>query len=232
MTKLHILNFPPDLRMPLRDALRGVVALADATEEMLEPVAQILPEPLRTRFRHTLKSIDKVGKRLIDFPITTQKLESASRFLVAQETDTAAAEACATVFAYAWEHLDGSSATHRHMISETIVLDCMVRLRDKTDLVGTDFAATLITDLRGSTAFGLLPGLTLRMSAEDEAKIDLALLAIAVWLLTERAGILSEEEKLLDLSTALIRAMHAESQKAFSDVTHLAHFLAATSAHL
>ena len=41
----------PDLNMPIRDALRGVASLADATEDMLEPAAKLLPEPLRSRFQ-------------------------------------------------------------------------------------------------------------------------------------------------------------------------------------
>lgn len=232
MVKSSKLNFPHDLRMPLRDALRGVVTLADATEAMLEPAAQLFPEPLRSRFRDALGSLEQVGKRLIDFPITTDQLEAASRFLVGATKQDAAARTCATVFVYAWEHLDAASVTHRHLISETIVADRMVRLRDTTSVLGLDFAAMMLADLRGSTAFGLLPGLTRRVSAEDEAEIDLALVAITIWLLTDRAGTLHDEEKLLDLAVTLTRALKADAQKALSDVHDLARFLADTSAHL
>lgn len=218
--------------MPLRDALRGVATLADATEDMLVPATQLFPEPLRSRFQHALGSLEQVGKRLIDFQITEGQLVLASRFLLAEETDGMAARTCATVFVYAWEHLDEASVTHRHMISETILADLMIRTREASSLAGVAFAAALLMDIRSSSAFGLLPGLTRRISEKDEKEIDLALLAIAIWLLTGRARTLPEEEKLLDLASALLRALEPDARAAFSSIELLTGFLADTPGHL
>ena len=51
-----------DMNMPIRDALRGVVSLADATEDMLEPASKLLPEPLRSRF-HARFGEDRIQHR-------------------------------------------------------------------------------------------------------------------------------------------------------------------------
>lgn len=225
-------SFLRDLQMPLRDALRGVATLADATEDMLEPAAQLFPEPLRSRFRHALESLEQVGKRLIHSPIDAAQIDTAARYLLAEETDPSAAQTCATVFVYAWDHLDEASVTHRHMISETLVADQISRTRKASHMAGTDFAAAVLADIRRSSAIGLMPGLTRHRSATEEAEVDLALLTIAVWLLASRTGTIADEEKLLDLSMALVRALQSEAETAFADGSSLARFLADTSAHL
>lgn len=225
-------GFLPDLQMPLRDALRGVATLADATEDMLEPAARLLPEPLRSRFHHALTSLEQAGRRLIHAPIDTKQIETASHFLIATETDAGASGSCATVLVYAWEHLNEASVDHRHMISETIVADRLARTRGTMGITGVDFAAAVLMDLRRSSAIGRMPGLARGTAAEDQPEVDLALLSIAVWLLSGRATSLAEEERLLDLSMALVRALENEARQAFADNAGLASFLAATSAHL
>lgn len=230
--KSRTLGFLPDLQMPLRDALRGVASLADATEDMLEPAAQLLPEPLRSRFQSALGALERAGKRLVHSPVDTDQIAAASRFLAATETDRPAADACARVLVYAWEHLNEASVDHRHLISETIVADRLYRSRGTSDTAGESFAAAAIADLRTSSAIGLMPGLARGITAEEETEVDLALLAIAVWLLSDRAETLEEEEKLLDLAMALVRALEDEARGAFDEVSGLARFLSDTSSHL
>ena len=225
-------SFFHDLRMPLRDALRGVATLADATEEMLEPTAQLLPSGLRARFREALGSIEQVGKRLIYFPIEMDTIATASRFLLASESGTSAADKCATVFAHAWEHLNEARVTHRYMISETILAERMRRTRSASSGTGFVFAATVLIDARRSSAIGLLPRLARSFTAEEQAEIDLTLLTIGVWLLSNRAETMANEEKLLELAMALVHALQAEAATVFSDVNSLPRFLADVSAHL
>lgn len=232
MAKQSPLSFLHDLQMPLRDALRGVATLADATEEALEPAAQLFPEPLRTQFRHALEALDRVGKRLVHAPITVAQIDSAAQFLTGDATDTASAETCASVLVFAWEHLDDQSAKHRPMISETIVADRMRRVRGASQATGVDFAAAALIDLRRSSAIGMMPGLARGSSAAEAPETDLALLTIGVWLLTGRAGSMAEEEKLLDLSMALVRALRDNAATAFADPSGLARFLEDTSKHL
>lgn len=226
------LRFLPDLQMPLRDALRGVASFAGAAEDKLRPAAQHLPERLRSRFRRALKSIERAGKRLIHSPIGLDQIETASQFLLGAKTSKEAAEICATVFVYAWEHLNQASLNHRHLISETIVADRLARTRCTSRLIGAEFAATALADIRGSTAIGLIPGLAREVSGEEKAESDLALLAIAVWLLSHRAEMLENEENLLELSMALVGALQSEAPTVFDDRLRLARFLSNSSAHL
>lgn len=232
MSKPRTIGFLPDLQMPLRDALRGVATLADATEDALEPAAQLLPEPLRSKFQHALASLELAGKRLVHAPIETHQIDAASRFLTAAETDKRAIETCAIVFVYAWEHLNETSIDHPHMISETIVADCLSHSSKISDLTGADFAAAVLGDIRKSSAIGLMPGLAQGITGADKIEVDHALLSIAVWLLSRRADSLTEEEKLLDLSMTLIRALQNDPRQAFAEGENLPRFLADTSAHL
>ena len=77
-----------------------------------------------------------------------------------------------------------------------------------------------------------MPGLARGIKAGEESRVDLLLGAIAVWLLSGRAATLAEEEKLLDLSLALVRALQHDAQDAFANNTALARFLAGAAAHL
>ena len=232
MPKTSPFSFLPNLQMPLRDALRGVATLADATKEVLELATNLLPDPIRSRFQHALESLEKAGMRLTHGPIDMGQIQSASRFLIAAETDSDAIQACATVFVHAWEHLDEASISHRHLISETLVSDRMTRTRAASELSGADFAAAVITNIRRSSAIGLLPGLARGINAKDEIEVDIALLAIAVWLMSGRADSMTEEEKILDLALALVRALHNAAENPFAEPAHLAGFLSNTSAHL
>ena len=71
--------------MPLRDALRGVATLVDATEDVLEPAAQLLPEPLRSRFKHSLDALEAAWKRLISAPTDAQQIQKASSSSLVQK---------------------------------------------------------------------------------------------------------------------------------------------------
>ncbi len=218
--------------MPLRDALRGVATLADATEDMLEPAAQLLPEPLRSRFRHALASLERAGKRLTHAPIEIDQIDTAAGFLQSDTTGAPGAGTCASVLAYAWKHLHEAGSGHRHMISETILAERLHRARQKSGAEGVEFAAAALAGVRGSSAIGLMPGLARSTSREERAEIDLDLLTIGVWLLAARAETKAHEEKLLDLSKALVRALHQDAQVAFQDAPSLVRFLVDTSAHL
>lgn len=232
ITKKPAPNFLPDLVMPLRDALRGVATLAGASEDMLEPAARLLPEPLRSRFRQALKSLEAAGKRLIYAPVDMPQIDLAARFLSASETGKPALEACAAVIVYAWEHLNEAGGSHRFMISETLVADRLTRAAGTSQASGVAFGADMLAALRQSSAIGLMPGLTRSIATTDETEVDLALLAIAVWLLSNRPDTVEAEEKLLDLSVALVRALQYETRTNFSDRGALERFLSETSSHL
>jgi hypothetical protein len=232
MTRSAPFNFLPDLQRPLRDALRGVATLADAAEDALEPASALLPERLRSRFHSALKSIERAGKRLISAPIDAGLMTASAGFMAGADRERGARQACATVFVFAWEHLAEASVKHHYMISETIVADRFFRVANNSGARGADFAAALMTEIRGSSAIGRIPGLARGIHPDEAGEIDLALLSIATWMLSSRPETLGEEEKLLDLSLALVRALHIEAPDIFDDQARLSGFLAETSAHL
>lgn len=223
-------RFLPKLAMPLRDALRGVATLADATEDALEPAAQLLPSPVRSRFKHALDTLEAAGKRLINAPTNARQIQNAANFM--SGTDPAALEDCALILVYAWQHLSEASGDHKFLISETIVADHLAAVRDTSTGPASHFGAEVLVALRQSSAIGRMPGLTRSIAPKEKDGVDLALVAIAVWLLSTRAQTLEEEEKLLDLSQALVSALHVDLADLFADTDKLAGFLTETSAHL
>ncbi len=232
VTNLKKFTLLHDLNMPIRDALRGVVTFADATEDMLEPASRLLPEPLRSRFHTAMQAFEEAGKRLIHAPIDMDRINAAAQFACGASSDKSATSAAASVIVFAWEHLTQSRVDHRHLISETIVADRLSRLRSTESDDGFSFAAALFLDLRKSSAIGVMPGVTRGITKDEEIEVDLALAAIAVWLASKRADTLEEEEKLLDLSMALVRALQPEAANVLQSHAAFTHFLDETSSHL
>jgi len=218
--------------MPLRDALRGVATLADAAEEALEPASALLPSRFRSRFHSALKSVERAGKRLVVAPISMGDVQTASQFVTGLDTTSEASQTCTVVMVFAWDHLSEASVDHHYMISETIIADHLSRLAKAPHATGADFAAELIEDIRQSSAIGRLPGIARRIDPSEATELDLTLLAIATWLMSARADTMEEEEKLLELSLALVRALHADLPNLFDDRARLGAFLADTSTHL
>lgn len=225
-------SFLPDLKMPLRDALRGVASLVDATEEALEPAANLLPHSIRTRFRSALKSIEGAGRRLMTAPVDLEHIQMASDFVGGKATDKAALENCATVIGYAWEHLQSSGHSHRPLISETVLASRLFRSLSASGRSAADCAAFLIVDIRKSSAIGPMPGVIGSAGAEKRREIDLGLVSIMVWLLSARADNMTEEEKLLDLALALVSAIQVDALGAIEEPEKLAQVLESASTHL
>ena len=228
MTRPPTFRFLPDLPMPIRDALRGVASLADATEDALEPASKLLPEPLREPFHSALKSVEQAGKRLISAPIDMPQIATAARFMAGTDRGPAARRACTSVFVYAWEHL-ASEQGEAVLISETILADRLGHIAKAGDMSGADFAAQVVMDLRASSVIGRMPGLP-RGASHPET--DLHLLSVATWLLAARGDSIEDEEHLLDMTVALIRAMAGHAGDPFADPVDLSRFLTDTSAHL
>ncbi|MEQ8923968.1 MAG: hypothetical protein RLP08_18070 [Marinovum algicola] len=225
-------KFLPDLQMPLRDALRGVANLSEATEEALEPALRLLPEPLRSGFHDALKSVEGAGKRLLNAPVDLADLTRAQRVLTGGTHDAEAARACAWVICHAWEHLQGTGLGHRHLISETILATQLQTPQSAPGAPAAWNAARVIGQIRASSAIGRIPGFVGTVTEPEKQDTDLALIAIAVWLLSDRAERMDQEEGLLDLSAALIRALHDGAPAPADNPDALARFLENASAHL
>ncbi|MEM1064157.1 MAG: hypothetical protein AAGJ74_01535 [Pseudomonadota bacterium] len=227
--------FPPAtaFQMPLRDAMRGVATLADLTEDMLEPVANLLPEPLRRPFEGALKALDDAGHRFISGAIGMAEISVASDVLMGKEGDGARAETCAMVLAFAWERVrQACDLPHHQMVSETILAAQLSGAPAIAGETAAERAANLLSAIRTSGAIGRAPGVTRHHSPEEQREIDTALVAAMVWLLAIRGETLEEEERLLDLALALSRALQADVLTAVEEPGQLARQLQQLSAHL
>lgn len=224
-------SFMPDLKAPLRDALRGVAGLAEVTEEALEPAARILPEPLQARFRSAVNALEDAGRRLLEAPFDRRHLDEAAAFVAGGDTGRAAMDSCATVICFAWEHLHEAGLTEHHLISETILTRSLARVQT-VDGRGPVRAAALVQAIRASSAIGRMPGVAGVSSRDGQRAVDVALASILVWLLAERADSMAEEARLLDLSFALVSAIRDDVLAALDDPDGMARLLASASAHL
>lgn len=77
-----------------------------------------------------------------------------------------------------------------------------------------------------------MPGFIATLSAQSQQEIDLSLLAIIVWLLSDRAATLAEEENLLELSLALVTAIQTDVSAALGNSEKLAQIIESSSEHL
>lgn len=222
--------FLPDLETPMRDALRGVANFAEATEDALEPAAQLLPEPLRAGFEKAIRSIEHTGRQLIDRGLRQDQIASAADFAIGRVRDSGSAKDFSKVVCLAWEHIQHATDGPRFMISETIVARKSAQQSEKR--AGAAHTAGLVEAIRKSSAIGRMPGFADGIGSEDRDQIDLELMAIMVWLLAIRADALEDELKLLDLSMALVTAIKGDIAAAIDDQAKLADILAASSAHL
>lgn len=232
MRKVQPMKVLPDLKLPLRDILRGAASLAETTDDILAPAAELLPSHIRSQVGDILKRIRRAGKRLMTSPVTRDQVVTAAEFVAGVARDVAAAECCATVIGNAWEHLHDAAGTRRHLISETMLAAHLSRMTRQDQPSPERSAAELIIRLRTSSAFWPAASLGVGPTASERQEVDLALVAIIVWLLTDRPASIREEEILLDLALALVGAIREDVLSSIEAPDRLASILADTAAHL
>jgi hypothetical protein len=225
--------FFPDPKIPLRDVLRGAASIADGTHHALGPAAKMLPEPLRAGLSAAFRSLRSTGKRLISAPLSMAEIAQAARFVQGASPERAAAETTAVVIGHAWSHLEQALGPDRPhpLLSETLLAQELARLPQGAETPGMA-AARLVRAVLGAGVIGAAPGLYTHLSAEEKADTTLALLAIVVWLLSDRCPSLAEEDRLVDLALALLVATRDEALEAVSDEVQLAGFITRASDHL
>ncbi|MFK7891865.1 MAG: hypothetical protein AB8B63_13700 [Granulosicoccus sp.] len=232
MPQAPIFNFLPDPRVPLRDALRGMTGLSRVAHEVLNPATSGLPEPFRSKVGDALNSFTEKGERLVSTPVTEQQIAKAAQFVTGVDQNRDAAESCARVICYCWQHIHDTALSHKRLISETLLISLLQKQKRANCDNNAQFGAQLIREIRNFTAVGLIPGLVGNFSSEGKNEVDLALIAILSWLMSERADSMAEEEKLLDLSLALVFAVRADALSAIEQDQHLAELLENVSGHL
>ena len=216
----------PDLRVPLRDAIRGAGVIADLVGRTLEPASHTLPEGLRTRIDHGLRLSRRFGHRLVRVPLDTERLRAAGRFVSGK--DTRDAGACAAVVAVAWAQLQGESGAVRYPLNETLLTELFRRRARVRTGAGPDFAIHFLLDLRQCVTPGSRPG----ASAPAVREVDTVILAIVLWLLAERPTTVAADLRLLDLARAYVSAAGWAETSAFLDPGPFRMTLSDAAAHL
>ncbi|MCV2866816.1 hypothetical protein [Defluviimonas sp. WL0075] len=195
---------PSNLKAPLRDVLRAVSGVAELSEQALEPVAQMLPEPLRKAVRDSLHSIKDATRRDYVSRMDRGKLAIASRFLQGQGDPAEGAAAAAKMLGFAWDYLcEHAAHTRGWMYSEASAAGALRKL-------GADPEPGRVYQAVMSGAIGHLPGAPL-LAAQAGAAPPASLVAASIlWLLTMRMETAEEELHLLDMALALGRAAHLD----------------------
>ena len=232
MTGRTRLPFPRALKMPLRDVLRGITTAADLTEEVLEPATALLPNPVQSSFRSALATFENAGASAITPRIDVADIAKASAFLHGTDTSREALETFVNVLAFAWEHAQASRTGLHLLFSETIAAASLAVIGGGDATTSYARAVALLMALRRTNAISHLPGIPMTPGKGERAYIDQTLLASCVWLLTERAFDLAEEERLLELALALVPALEDEVLAGFADQALLAEQLQSLAAHL
>lgn len=220
------------LKGPFRDILRGVTSVAGATEDMLQPAVRALPGPLRDAARQALRTLEGQGDRLMTPNTTQDDIRRAASFLRGDACGRGDAACCARVLAFAWTRLRSADPDDHHMLSETVAASRLVALRRGGPRGAADHAAHLFADLRGWHVAGHAPGLPVPLSRDEQDAVDLKLMAVTVWLLSDRGRDLAEDAALLDMSMALVRACRDSVLGAIGDPVRLARELKTLSDHL
>ncbi|MDC0116129.1 hypothetical protein OAH97_01470 [Octadecabacter sp.] len=224
--------FLPDLERPLRDAMRGVANFAEATEEALQPAAQLLPEALREGFEKAVKSIEITGRQWTNSPVDHDQILDASAFALGNTMTATSAKHFAKVFCFAWEELQNRSGADRYLISETLIANAADLIRPGQSGPASSTAVRLLNAIQDSHAIGRLPGFATSLESDKRSNINIGLVTVMVWLLSARAGSIAEEIALLDLAGALIMAIRSDIDAAMDTPKKLAIILQNTSAHL
>lgn len=232
MNRHRRLPLPRALKMPLRDILRGVTAVADLTEEVLEPATALLPSPVQSTFKSALATFEGAGVRAVTPSIDAADIQRAASYLKGTDTSRDALETFVNVLAFAWERAQAGHEDQYLLLSETVAAASLTISGGGEAETAQARAADLLLALRKTNAASRLPGIPMTPSEEERDYVDQILLATTVWLLSERALNLAEEERLLELSRALVQAIGDEVRDGFADRDLLAGQLRSLADHL
>ena len=220
----------PSLRQPLRDIMRGVGLFAEMTEDTLEPAASLLPGPVRRTFHGVLTSLEAVGSRAVAPPLDVQTIASAAHFVRTDNPD--GASNLVQVLAFAWQKYSGLRTERHFLFSEVVAARALGALQMASDLPPEMRGAMIFKALEKAHPMGRMPGVDPHLTADDETQVSLFLFATLVWLSTERARTLDEEEQLLDLALALTMAKQETVAKCFADLDQVGHALRDMADHV
>ena len=221
---------PPNIQQPLRDILRGVGLFAEMTEETLEPAAGFLPGPVRDTFRGVLTSLEAVGARATTPQVDAKTVTQASDFVSHEKTGSA--QDLVQALAFAWGKTSALRNEKHFLFSEVVAARALANMQLAPDLTPRVRCALIFKTLANAHTLGRMPGVEPGLPAKDQTEVELFLFAAFVWLSTERAASLNEEEDLLDLALALTMAKSQTVAQTFGDLDRVATVLNDLADHL
>ncbi|WP_108483212.1 hypothetical protein [Oceaniglobus ichthyenteri] len=221
MAAPHLPKQASDLRLPLRDLMRGARRTLSLPEAALKPALGILPGPVGD-------ILHRMSGLLPDFESAGQPASRADIDLVCQGLAGVKgrniSRAFARVLAHGMERVLDQSGDTTLLISETLAAIAFGALRfdqGAGDDVA-DAAAQLWLALDAGHVIGVVPGTPIAINAADSARIHSALHALVLWLLTERPDDPSQEDDILALCAAFASVTEAERSAALATPETLA----------
>jgi len=206
----HLPTSPDDLRLPLRDLLRGARRTLHLPEAALKPALDMLPAPLGAflhRVSALMPDLDPEAR-----PVARADLDMVIRGMGGDKSRDIS-RAFARILAHAMDRVLDHTGDDALLVSETLAAMTFGDL-EAPDRHGA--AADLWIALSAGHVIAVAPGTPLGTAPEDLARIDAALHALFLWLLCERAETETAEDEILALCAALATATAAERAAALA----------------
>lgn len=221
---------------PLRDLLRGAKNAAEVTGESLAPASKLLPGTLASLFRATMETLEASGRSLVANPPSAADIRAASRYLSGLETGLRTIGNFVSVFSYGWDKCVANvRPRQRPQFSETIAALKVAALAEEMGPKCDDEfrAAKIIVAMTEVHATGRVPGTPIMLKADQRFQANVAMFAVALWLLADRPENHSEEDRILNLSYALTNSQGSEELfSEFADVKAIGFELARLRPHI
>ncbi len=228
-----IKDMPTALALPLRDLLQGMRTAANLSEELLGPAGRLMPPPLRDVLKDTLEAAERVGKRTMErTPPSAEDMAAVGTILSGETPPSPLEREVANVLGYGLEHALAATPDDHLMISElvTSLSFASALARPKLTADPARNAATAALALSEAHAAGTVPGTGFALGEDAEQRINRAIFAVMMWLLTDRPEHPEDEARLLALSTGLAQASAKDVEAAFHDPETLTSQLAQLAA--
>ena len=201
----------------------------EATEEILDPVASLVPPSLREGFKATVEGIDRVADQ-VHQPPSQDDVSRAAAFLNGSDVSDDGADAFVRVWAYAADQASTVMEQGHFMVSETLAGAAIARAG--RGLTSHARAAEILLSLHHLHSVAAIPRTLITLSPEAARSMDLALFATALWLLSERESELEFDLRLFRLVLALTRTLQDRILAAFEDAGKLALDLGELEQHI
>ncbi len=198
-----------DLALPLRDIMRGAMALEARTPSRRERAARHRPPALRPLPRSVADAGEGIhAANLAENAPSRADVARAARDIAAWDGDCDPAN-----FGHVAAHaLTRALGDARLLVSETVAALVFSQVAARASGGDKDVAAAeLLLALEARHVAGLAPGVEGAVREGDRAQVHVAVTGLILWLMAERPVSPDTEERLLDLSLAVARAIEPET---------------------